>query len=250
MCGAEPGRTPLRDYLGQWRAADRATVCELLMTSSAAAGEAFERHGGWRTNAARRELEGYVAAAEACAGLACGDFRSHLTPRDRRTLDFDTDCVFCGTPPGWRPAGEYFTVWADACAVQTGNLIYETALVLWAVLSSAPRWSGVEDLSTIDAARLALHGVIHALRRMICPQCGRPVTTLGGGTGDPEVDGWCRWCWDMAQEASGHGLVFRLKLTESDGARPAVELIEGDPRAPARNDRDLLPPEIQLRRPE
>ena len=146
--------------------------------------------------------------------------------------------------PGSRRVDNYFTTWRDACRVQTGNLLYEVGLILWTVISSLPRWADAAMLETLSAARGALHAAIRATRMMICPQCGRPTTSLGGGTSEPEADGACRWCSDMGGAAVGGGFGFRLSVSLSANGTPGVQVSRHDDRAAPRNDRDLLPPEV------
>lgn len=244
LCGSAPGAVPLRSYLEGWRGADRAMVAGLLETTSAALLEVFDRTGGWPTKKVKRELERFWSVSESFAGRARTEFVSHLTRRDSHTLRYDATCVFCYTPQGSRKVDNYFTIWRDACRVQTGNLLYEVGLVLWTFISSLPRWADAATLEQLSTARGALHAAIRATRMMICPQCGRPTTSLGGGTSAPEADGACRWCSDMGGAAAGGGFGFRLSVTVSADGAPGVEVSEHDDRAAARNDRDLLPPEV------
>ena len=244
VCGSAPGAVPLRSYLEGWRIADRAVVADLLETTSAALLEVFDRTGGWPTKKVKRELERFWSASESFAGRARTQFVSHLTRRDSETLRYDATCVFRYTPPGARQADNYFTIWRYACRVQTGNLLYEVGLVLWTVISSLPRWADAATLETLSAARGALHAAICTIRMMICPQCGRPTTCLGGGTSEPEADGACRWCSDMGGASVSGGSGFRLSVTLSAEGTPGVQVSKHDDRAAARNDRDLLPPEV------
>jgi hypothetical protein len=129
LCGSAPGAVPLRSYLEGWRIADRAMVADLLENTSASLLEVFDRTGGWPTKKVKRELERFWSAGESFSGRAHTQFVSHLTRRDSSRLRYDAACVFCYTPPGTRKADNYFTIWHDACRVQTGNLLYEVGLV-------------------------------------------------------------------------------------------------------------------------
>ena len=219
-------------------------VADLLENTSASLLKVFDRTGGWPTKKVKRELERFWSASESFSGRTRTQFVSHLTRRDSSRLRYDAACVFCYAPPGTRKADNYFTIWREACRVQTGNLLYEVGLVLWTVISSLPRWADAAALQTLSAARGALHAAIRATRMMICPQCGRPTTTLGGGTSEPEADGACRWCSDMGGAAVPGGFGFRLSVTVAADGTPGVEVSKHDERAAARNDRDLLPPEV------
>lgn len=244
LCGCVPGAVPLRSYLEGWRGADRAVLTDLLVTASAALLEVFDRTGGWPTKKMKRELERFWRTSESFAGRARTQFLSNLTRSNSETLRYDATCVFCYTPPGARKVDNYFTIWRDACRVQTGNLLYEVGLVLWTVLFSLPPWADAAALDMLNTARGALQAAIRATRMMVCPQCGRPTTCLGGGTSEPEADGACRWCSDMGGAAVGGGFGFRLSLTLSADGTPGVAVSKHDDRAAARNDRDLLPPEV------
>jgi hypothetical protein len=213
-------------------------VGDLLETTTAAVLEICDREGRWPTKKIKRELNRFCSSTEIFAQRDRSNFSSHLTKSDRSTLRFDAPCVFCYRGAGTRRVDNYFTAWRDACGVQTGNLLYEVGLVLWAVVSALPSWADARLLETLSDARLALHHAIRAMRMMICPQCGRPTTCLGRGTSEPEADGHCRWCSDMG---GGFGMRLSVKATP-DGYQ--VEFEKRDGGAPGRNDRDLLPPEV------
>jgi hypothetical protein len=161
---------------------------------------------------------------------------SHLTQRDGR-LFFSTTCPMCYTGAGPRTPDNYITTWTDACRVQTGNLLYETSLILWSVTASVPLWADATTLHGLDDLRESLRDAAGAMRLPECPQCGRWTTCLFGNPYGPHEAQFCRWCLDAG---GGGGLRLTLK-SDSDG-RPVVEVRKADPLAPGRVAGDLFPP--------
>jgi hypothetical protein len=74
----------------------------------------------------------------------------------------------------------YFTDWPHACKVQTGNLLYETGLILWAVLLDLPGWAAGDFLQRLNTARSEMRRAGKDMSLLECPQCGRLTSSLYG----------------------------------------------------------------------
>ncbi len=236
-CAASPKPILLRDYLASWSEASPERLYSLLCLFAGALDEVVHGESRWITKKFNKAV-GRVH--EALAELPFNRplrRRSHLLPCSD-SLRFDTECPFCLTPSGPREPDNYFTDWSHACKVQTGNLLYETGLILWAILLALPAWSHGGFLQQLNKVRGEIRCAGKAMSFLECPQCGRLTSCLYGDP-TPEENGFCRWCLDMG---GGIGLAFRLDF-DADG-RPNISMMKTDHAAPARNSWDILPPEI------
>ena len=193
------------------------------------AGALFELTPLWVTRKARAAIERSLVLIDDIAprGPSC------LEERDG--LFFTTTCPMCFTPAGPRLRDEYLHPWPTACRVQTGNLLYETSLILWTITASMPAWATAATLRTLDMIRTALRAVATAMRLPECPQCGRWTTSVFGDPYGPKELQCCRWCLDAAG-----GMAIRLSVQVVDG-RPVVAVQQHDRFGPARRARDLFP---------
>lgn len=157
---------------------------------------------------------------------------------DPQTLAFSRTCPVCTSPAGIRKHGKYFTIWSEACKVQTGNLLYETGLILWGLVRGLPSWASGEVLSALNDVRQKVVRAYRESGMMECPQCGRPVTCLFGGTKDGR-EAFCRHCADM-----GGGFWPGLRIDIGEELPVIVTPQNPDPKAPARHSRDVLPPDL------
>lgn len=187
-----------------------------------------------------RAAESVILDAEGLPELLFAGSEHTMTASTPAKLEFARDCPVCGTPAGGREQGRYFTQWADSCKVQTGNLLYETGLILWGLLKGLPSWATGEYLTALNELRHKVVIAYRAASMMECPQCGRPVTCLFGGT--EAKQGFCRHCADM-----GGGLGVGLQITIDEDLFGDISIdatiVECDPKAPAQNSRDVLPPD-------
>jgi hypothetical protein len=130
-CAASPKPIPLRDYLASWGSAPPERLYSLLSLFSGALDEVVQGESRWLTKKFCK------AAGKVHETLAALPFdpplkqQSHLRPTSG-SLVFDSECPVCRTSAGPREPDNYFTDWRHACKVQTGNLLYETGLILWA----------------------------------------------------------------------------------------------------------------------
>jgi hypothetical protein len=236
-CGAAPGETPLRTYLEGWRTAAPIQVQAIAATIGGALQEVGSAKTPWITKKFRRAADDAIGVLAAVAGSVPLD--AHLTAAGRR-LRFDITCPMCWLPAGERRRDNYFTTWDDACKVQTGNLLYESALVFWAVLTALPPWANAIALRQLDALRMRLHEAGRAMSNFLeCPQCGRFTSSLYGSD---VATGFCRWCLD-----AGGGMSITLSVEEDSDGAPSVRVSTSDPYAAARNVWDCLPPEVTER---
>jgi len=163
---------------------------------------------------------------------------SFLRTIGETNLDFSIQCPVCETVAGPRERDNYFVDWSHACKVQTGNLLYEIGLILWATLASLPPWAPGSFLEQLNSVRLAMRNAGRDMAFLECPQCGRFTSCLYGGL-EAKKTGFCRWCLDMGGSL---GLSFSLGMDES--GKVSVEMIKVDHTAPAKNAWDILPPEV------
>jgi len=236
VCGATPKRALLRDYLREWSAAPPYRLYSLLCTFSGALAEVASGQSRWLTKKFSKAAERVQSAINELP------FDPPLRPEsslkaDPQALRFDSMCPVCSTYPGPRTRGNYFTDWPHACKVQMANLIYETGLILWAVLLGLPGWAGGAFLQQLNAVRGEMRRAGKDMSFLECPQCGRLTSCLYGS--NAKVSGFCRWCLDM----SG-GLGLGISVAFDPDGQPVIDMAKTDPTAPARNAWDILPPEI------
>jgi hypothetical protein len=238
ICAASPGRVLLRDYLRGWSETSPERLYSLLGIFGGSLGEVRTGESRWLTK------KFAVAAGRVQDTLEKLQFEPALTLDSslHRTgtgsLRFDAPCPVCKTPQGARQQEKYFTDWRHACKVQTGNLLYETGLILWAVLLGLPTWAPGSFLERLNDLRADIRRAGKDMSLFECPQCGRLTTCLYGHP-NPQQTGFCRWCLDMG---GGLGLGFTLDF-DPDG-RPVINMMKTDHSAPGRNSWDILPPEI------
>src|SRR5581483_12463675 len=130
----------------------------------------------WKTKKFVQAAEKALREASRLPEWLYGGPEPTLSVDDSQTLAFTRTCPVCKSSAGMREHGKYFTAWSSACKVQTGNLLYETGLVLWGVLKALPSWASGEDLTSLNRLRLKVVRVYRDLGMMECPQCGRPAT--------------------------------------------------------------------------
>lgn len=239
LCGAEPERVLLRDYLAVWSHVPAERVASLLSLLAGAVSE-------MRCGQNRRITKKFTKACDRILDVVGGipDFQSIKPVSLLRSIDAEhfesvCECPVCLERPGPRAVGKYFTVWPCACGVQSANLFYEIGLVLWAILCRLPDWASGRTLDGINTLRKELRQAGHDLGLIECPQCGRFTTCVYGKS---KQEGFCRWCLDM-----GGGLSVSLSLGFDANGDVTVECRPTDYTAPARNAWDILPPEIARR---
>ena len=237
ICAASPKRVLLRDYLERWSITSPHRLYALIGIVGGALAEVRTGQSRWLTKKFAKAADRLQGAVQQCRFDSSIALNSQLSNLGLSSLFFGADCPVCRTPAGPRKPDHYFTDWPHACKVQTGNLLYETGLILWAVLFGLPSWASGSFLHQINAIRLELRRTGQSMSLLECPQCGRFTTCRYGS----EHDGFCRWCFDMG---GGFGLSFRIN-PDPDG--PLIKKMQPDYTAPAKNVWDILPPEITKR---
>ncbi len=223
LCGAKPSPIPLREYLQGWASASVERVNRLARRLESILRRFGPSEPRWVTQRFARSVQEAIGAATHVRRLLDSASQAYVGG-----CTAETGCVVCGTPWGEREPDRYFTEWEQACRVQTANLLYETGLILWAIVREVPRWCDAAVLAELDSLRPALRSASKAMNILECPICHRPTTHLYG-TYRP----FCRWCLDMS---GGFGIGMTIR---SDGT---PELIEPNPGAARVEDADLLPP--------
>lgn len=241
LCGASPKRVLLREYLKRWNCPNSIRLFYLLCGFGGALKEIRDSDARRNSRQFRNALDQLQQSISHLNFDRPLEFRSSLRRINSRTLFFEGACPMCETLSGERKVDNYFSDWTHACGVQTANLLYETGLILWAVLISLPAWTDGVFLQHLNNLRNQIRSTGKAMSLLECPQCGRLTTCLYGYP-DPERNGFCRWCLDMG---GGLGLGFSLEL-DAAGA-PNIKKIKTDHTAPAKNAWDVLPPEVGRR---
>jgi hypothetical protein len=119
-----------------------------------------------------------------------------LTARDAKHLVMQTQCPVCQMAAGTRKKDNYFTLWPEACRVQSSNLFYEIGLILFGFHSVSLAWLPAGLRQSCDTIRPLIFRLGETVGLSSCPQCGRFTSCLyGGSRSDPEK-GMCRWCLD------------------------------------------------------
>jgi hypothetical protein len=226
LCGARPGPRPLRAYLQEWAVAHVERVTALIDGLDKTLRHYGAEQPRWTTTRflkATRE----ALAADARVRPLLRRASSRSTSNTSAGTDRDR-CPVCELPIGPQEPKRYFRDWAHACGVQTGNLLYEVGLILWAVVREVPPWCDANLLSELDGLRRALLSATTAMSGLECPICRRPTTHLYGAGGR-----FCRWCLDMC---GGFGIGLRINDNGS------IDVLQADPTRATFVDADLLPP--------
>ncbi|MCG3147730.1 MAG: hypothetical protein PCFJNLEI_01171 [Verrucomicrobiae bacterium] len=231
----------MRDYLRGWSTASPERVWQTLGMFGGALREVQTGQSRWLTKKFAQACDRVFRNLDALPFDPPLRYASELPALNDRTWQLNTDCPVCSLPAGPRSPDRYFTAWPGACKVQTGNLLYEAGLILWAVLLGLPAWAPGNMLGGLNELRLSLRKTGKAMSLFECPQCGRLTTCLYGYP-DAEKNGFCRWCLDMG---GGLGLGFSVEI-DSTG-QPVINMLQTDHAAPGRNSWDILPPEVGRR---
>ncbi len=205
VCGCEPGEKPLIECLVGWHKAEPKRLQRLLIHLVVATWEIRSGNSRWLT----KKFE--TQADELIRNVSDNKKENAFAPSpflffiDEKTMTMQTQCPVCDTPSGKRTKDNYFTVWAEACKVQSSNLYYEVGLILFGIVSAKPAWMSddLRDYCVMIKAQTFRTG--ESIGLPSCPQCGRFTSTIYGGTRTDSEKGMCRWCLD----ASG-GIQIRI----------------------------------------
>ena len=195
VCGSTPREIRMRDYLASWcdsttERLDRLFAVLLVITREL------------KTSRANSTKKVCSAADELIALLGQRvDGRLPtpspvLTAVAPKTMVVQIGCPICEKPAGLRRKDNYFTVWSEACRVQSSNLLYEIGAVLLGLCSTEIPWLDDRTREFCGAVRSRAFRTDEAIGLMPCPQCGRFTSCLYGGTRSDPEKGMCRWCLD------------------------------------------------------
>ena len=198
VCGNEPGEVPLIDYLATWQNSDPKRVQGLLIHLVVATWEIRFGHSRWMTKKFQAQADELIRNAADNKKENAFEPSPYLHSVNDKTLTMQTECPVCRAPPGKRSKDNYFTVWSEACKVQSSNLFYEVGLILFGIISAKPSW--MPDYLR-DYCRMVMSQTFRTGQSIglpSCPQCGRFTSAIFGGTRTDPEKGMCRWCMDAS----------------------------------------------------
>ncbi len=198
VCGSEPGEKPLVEYLVDWHGADGNRLQRLLSHLAGATWELRFGNSHWLTKKFQThadELIRNVSDNKKENAFAPSPF---ILSVDAKTMTMQTECPVCVTAPGKRAKDNYFTVWSEACKVQSSNLYYEVGLILFGVVTARPSWMSDDLRDYCEMMKSQTFRTGESVGLPSCPQCGRFTTAILGGTRTDPEKGMCRWCLDAS----------------------------------------------------
>jgi hypothetical protein len=238
LCGAEPDAVPLREYLSEWAKSPSSRLRHLLELFSCSLSATMSGNSRWIDRRFGNSWTSVFLSLHVISQYFPLNKVQGVEDIDYLSFSFLQDCPVCGTSAGIRGKGPYFTLWGDACKVQTANLLYETNLILWAILRRLPDWASGRFLGDLNLFRKRLLATCEATGLLECPQCGRFTTTLYG-PGAPASDRYCRWCADTTR---GTPIAFNFDIDSEQNV--SIHSTRPDYREAALNSRDVLPQEF------
>ena len=240
FCGAHPQPVPLLRFLDRWRHSSQADFDAILSFYGRILLNVREAGTRWHTKKFLQALNKVLVWLEEYP-LPLGLDRRIDDERDRTRMVL-VDCPFCLTAKGARPADRYFAVWANACRVQTANLLYEAGIIFFTVLRQLPRWATPDELGRIGDMLVLNQQTLRSVGLLECPFCGRYTTALYGD-GSPDNPHRCRWCLD----ASGGGAAAVLSLEFGDDRAIRLRITQGS-KLPERLSGGIVPRTVKRRR--
>jgi tetratricopeptide (TPR) repeat protein len=139
VCGATPKEVRLDEYLTSWRDAGTVRLGRLFAHFSAATQEL--------KSSKANSTKSFHAAADTLIVLLSEKLKDKpplqtplLANAAPKTMFNQTECPVCEKPPGLRRKDNYFTVWSEACRVQSSNLFYEVGVILIGLTAMKPAW--------------------------------------------------------------------------------------------------------------
>ena len=216
VCGSTPKEVPLLKYLAGWQDSDPSRL-ESVFTHLLASTQEMRNSRLYSHKSFQAAADELVQALSSCLHNYALAPAPLLTARDAKHLVMQTQCPVCQMAAGTRKKDNYFTVWPEACRVQSSNLFYEIGLILFGFHSASLAWLPDSLRQSCDAIRPLIFRLGETVGLPSCPQCGRFTSCLyGGSRSDPEK-GMCRWCLD----ASGANQIT-ITLNLGDIARQAL----------------------------
>jgi tetratricopeptide (TPR) repeat protein len=197
ICGATPKEVKMEDYLATWLAAEISRLDRVFAFLLAATQE-LKRSSANSTkhfHAAADDLVALLSERLKDKQLVQTPLRVAAAPK---TMFMQAECPICEKSSGLRRKDNYFTVWSEACRVQSSNLFYEVGVILLGLSAMNPAWLEADLRGFCDTVRSKTFRAGEAIGMMSCPQCGRFTSCLYGGTKSDLEKGMCRWCLDTS----------------------------------------------------
>jgi tetratricopeptide (TPR) repeat protein len=197
VCGGTPKEISMQEYLAGWNGTEIGRIEQLFSVLLVTTQELK----GSRANSTKR----FQAAADDLVTTLSERLKDKtpvqspfLIAAAPKTLVVQTECPVCQKPTGLRRKDNYFTIWSEACRVQSSNLFFEIGAILLGLNSINPAWLGDEVRQFCEKIMSQAFRAGEALGLMPCPQCGRFTSCLYGGTRSDPEKGMCRWCLDSS----------------------------------------------------
>jgi tetratricopeptide (TPR) repeat protein len=197
VCGGTPKEIKMQDYLAEWNESEIGRLEQLFAVLLATTQELK----GSKANSAQR----FQAAADDLVMTLSERLKDKppvqspvLMAAAPKTLVVHIECPLCQKPSGLRRKDNYFTVWSEACRVQSSNLFFETGVILLGLNSLNLAWVSDEMRQFCGKFKSQVFRAGEALGMMPCPQCGRFTSCLYGATRSDPEKGMCRWCLDSS----------------------------------------------------
>ena len=240
ICGSEPPKILLCDYLEEWGLSTKERLEDFLSLLNDCMSNIIKNKEFYNNAKLRifcKESIIFISELKNKYDLKFKNIPTFSDSKDQE-LHFLSRCPICNYPQGPRKRGTYFNHWSKARNVQVVNLFYESNLILWGILRKLPDWADGKFLSDLNKLRIKLLESAETLNLLKCPQCHRYTTCLYGDSED-EKDQACRWCMD----ASG-AMTFGLSVNFSFEPELDfdIEVMQHDAKLPAKQNRDILPP--------
>jgi hypothetical protein len=184
--------------MDMWRIADPQRLRVLLQFLGVASREVRYGKLGVRLTKKYKNQADELIRIVTPSGNDSGVQTSFLVDVDATTMAMQTECPVCLHGPGKRTKNNYFTVWPEACGVQSSNLYYEVGLILFGICGAKQPWltNRLQDYS--EQVKSLCFRMGQSMGMSSCPNCGRFTTCLYGGERSNPENGRCRWCLDIS----------------------------------------------------
>lgn len=226
VCGGTPHEIKMSDYLIEWQDSGTERL-ERMLSVLRIATEELKNNSVTSPKqflATADNLLTLLPHTKATLDVAPNSFLISVAPK---TLVMQIECPVCQKPAGLRKKDRYFTVWSEACRVQSSNLFYEAGTILLGLRSAKFPWLDDKTSSLCDSIVPAVFRAGEAVGLMPCPRCGRFTSCLYGGSRSNPEQGMCRWCSD-ASGATSAASVLMLALHSAVSSSHSIMLAFGN----------------------
>lgn len=198
ICGSEPGKIFLREYLKIWECASKTKIEFFLSCIREIINRILDNKNYFKNADFRLSCKSTLALL---AGLQRYKILLEdiiiFQDKDNERFIFNSICPVCGLEAGERDKGQYFNLWEKAKNVQIANLFYESNLILWGFLKGLPDWVDGITLNYLNSIRNSFLNCCENLKLLKCPHCYRYTTCLYGDPKRSEKQ-VCRWCMEAS----------------------------------------------------